>query len=415
MKRYLTESNEDISVQIERLTKEIERKRKDGTSKIANAETFAVELNALQEQIDNPNAHTCTTCGQGLSGTDHLEKVMARLNIQHKKIIENIEQAMADSDACNEAADAIQLEITQTNETHTIKKEEAVGKAKSIKQDIEVARTVLEQQKESAANRVIELNEMVNGFVEKLSENKSIVEEGNSVLETIGSKPVSTYLNREAVWKVQQDREILLNQIESELAKENPNTSKIEGLQSTLVVLDYESINEYNLRLKHEAFLYKLLTAKDSFIRKKIVDQNLVTLNSRMNHYLDKIGLPHEVAFKPDLTVEVNLLGRDLDFPQLSRGEMNRVIFSTFLSFRDVYESLNGPFNLLMIDELLDFGLDDAGAEAALLVLQSMARDRKKNVYLISHKESLIGKADRIMLVRKENNFTTIDADYELV
>ena len=86
---------------------------------------------------------------------------------------------------------------------------------------------------------------------------------------------------------------------------------------------------------------------------------------------------------------------------------MNRVILATCWSFRDVWESLNTSFNLFFLDEILDFGIDNQGAEAALAVLQTMACDRHKNVFLISHKENLIGRADRVVLIRKENQFTT--------
>jgi hypothetical protein len=40
-----------------------------------------------------------------------------------------------------------------------------------------------------------------------------------------------------------------------------------------------------------------------------------------------------------------------------------------------------------------------------------MARDRGKNVFLISHREELVGRIDRTMWVRKENGFTTLDQD----
>lgn len=415
MKRYVAESEENIDSQLNRLTTEATRRRTEAKAKIAEGEQLAVELQAIQDQLDSPNAHTCSTCGQGLIGTGHLELVMESLNIQYKKICDKIEKAMADSDQRNEDAASIDTEIVQAKETHVIKKDEAAAKAKAIRQDIEIARTVLDQQKETAANRVIELRDMLADVYIKVEENQSIVDEGSKVIDAIGAKPRSTYPSRESVWKVQSERDVLLSQIETELAKPNVHLSKIEGLESTLVVVDYDPINEYNLRLKHEAFLYKLLTAKDSFIRKKIVDQNLMYLNNRMNHYLDRIKLPHEVAFMPDLTVEVNLLGRELDFEQLSKGEKNRVIMATFWSFRDVWESLNNTFNLIFCDEILDSGMDNSGAEAALAVLQSMARDRKKSVFVISHKENLIDKADRVMLIRKEDHFTTIEADYELV
>ena len=105
-----------------------------------------------------------------------------------------------------------------------------------------------------------------------------------------------------------------------------------------MLTIDYTSLNDISIRYKHEQFLHKLLTAKDSFIRKKILDQNITYLNRRLNYYLEKLGLPHEVAFKTDLTTEISLLGRDFDFEQLSRGEMNRAILATSWSFRDVWE-----------------------------------------------------------------------------
>ena len=101
--------------------------------------------------------------------------------------------------------------------------------------------------------------------------------------------------------------------------------------------------------------MLKLLTNKDSFIRKKIIDQNLSYLNTRLSHYLVKTGLPHEVMFKSDLEVEITQYGRDFDFDNLSRGERTRLILSLSWAFRDVYESINDKINLLFIDELIDY------------------------------------------------------------
>jgi DNA repair exonuclease SbcCD ATPase subunit len=150
-----------------------------------------------------------------------------------------------------------------------------------------------------------------------------------------------------------------------------------------------------------------MLTSKDSFIRKKIIDQNISYLNFRLGHYLGLLQLPHEVEFKSDLTVEITQLGRDFDFEQLSNGEQNRLILSLAWAFRDVWESMNHKLNLLIIDELVDSGLDAAGTDAALEVLKGMTRVNGKNVFLISHKDGLETRVDRVALVQKENNFTT--------
>ena len=123
------------------------------------------------------------------------------------------------------------------------------------------------------------------------------------------------------------------------------------------------------------------------------------------------MGLPHSVIFKNDLSVDITQLGQDLDFHNLSRGEMNRVILATSFSFRDVWESLYHDVNLLFCDELVDHGMDTSGVENALSVLKKMARERKKNIFLISHKDELSNRVNNILKVIKENNFTSYSVD----
>ena len=164
---------------------------------------------------------------------------------------------------------------------------------------------------------------------------------------------------------------------------------------------------------EHEEFLYKLLTNKDSFIRKKIIDQNLTFLNNRLTHYLDQLGLPHLVTFQNDLSVEITQLGQSLDFDNLSRGERNRLILGMSFAFRDVWENLYQNINLLFLDELIDSGMDTAGVESALAILKKMSRERAKNIFSISHKDELIGRVNNVLRVVKENGFTQYANDVE--
>ena len=195
----------------------------------------------------------------------------------------------------------------------------------------------------------------------------------------------------------------------------NPYNEQVEELKKTaLQEITWDSVNNLTRLRDHQDFLYKLLTNKDSFIRKKIIDQNLLYLNKRLSYYINKLGLPHQVIFQNDLTVEITQLGQDLDFDNLSRGERNRLILSMSFAFRDVWEGLYQGINLLFIDELVDAGMDAAGVEAALAVLKKMARERNKNIYLISHKDELIGRVNNVLRVIKENGFTSYSnsADY---
>ena len=196
----------------------------------------------------------------------------------------------------------------------------------------------------------------------------------------------------------------------------NPYQEQIVELKKTAIQeLNWAAVNELTKLKDHQEFLHKLLTNKDSFIRKKIIDQNLSYLNKRLSYYIDKLGLPHRVVFQNDLTVEITQLGQDLDFDNLSRGERNRLILSMSFAFRDVWEGLYQSINLLFIDELVDAGMDAAGVESALAVLKKMARERNKNIYLISHKDELIGRVNNVLRVIKENGFTSYSNDIDYV
>jgi DNA repair exonuclease SbcCD ATPase subunit len=207
----------------------------------------------------------------------------------------------------------------------------------------------------------------------------------------------------------------LQQQIIAKSAETDPYQEQINDMRTAaLAVISYDRINELTKYREHEEFLLKLLTNKDSFIRKKIIDQNLSYLNTRLSYYLEKIGLPHQVVFQNDLSVEITELGRSLDFDNLSRGERNRLILSLSWAFRDVYESLYHKMNLLFVDELVDSGLDSSGMESSLAILKKISRDTNKSVWLVSHRDELVSRVSNILRVTKQHGFTTYSTDLEV-
>ncbi len=231
----------------------------------------------------------------------------------------------------------------------------------------------------------------------------------------VAARPNTYYDTLEQALKHQNNLKTLETQITVRAGEVDPYQEQIEELMNTaLVEISWDTVNELNTLKEHQEFLLKLLTSKDSFIRKKIIDQNLAYLNNRLTYYLDKMGLPHTVTFMNDLNVEITQLGQDLDFDNLSRGERNRLILGLSWAFRDVWESLYQNINLLFVDELIDNGLDASGVESALSVLKKMSRERKKNIFLISHKDELVGRVNNVLKVIKENGFTSYANDLEV-
>ena len=258
--------------------------------------------------------------------------------------------------------------------------------------------TETKKQVAANANLLIELNETLSN------------------LGDLGACPQVGYDTLEQALNHKNTLQGLERDLEIKAAETNPYTEQIQELKNTAVQeIDFEAVNELVKLKDHQEFLHKLLTNKDSFIRKRIIDQNLAYLNQRLTYYLDRIGLPHIVEFQNDLTVTITQLGQDLDFDNLSRGERNRLILSLSWAFRDVWENLYQSINLLFIDELVDSGMDASGVESSIAVLKKMTRERQKNVFLISHRDDLTSRVNHVLKVIKENGFTNYSTDVEII
>ena len=252
--------------------------------------------------------------------------------------------------------------------------------------------------------------------VEKIKTDLAKIQQDINAIGDLGQTPDTYYDTIDEAYNHKGSLKDLKRQLEQTDKKHDPYAEQIEELtKKAIQKVDYTSVNEMEDLYRHQEFLYKLLTAKDSFIRTRIIEQNLTYLNQRLAHFLGKVKLPHTVTFQSDLTVRIEELGRELDFDNLSRGERNRLILSLSWAFRDVWESLYQQINLLFIDELIDAGMDISGVESSMAVLKDMSRTQQKNIFLISHKDELVSRVNSVLKVTKENGFTNYANDVEIL
>ena len=261
----------------------------------------------------------------------------------------------------------------------------------------------------------IQLTESTD-YVTKLKTDLAKIQEGIEEVGDLGQIPDTYYDTMDEAYNHKSSLQDLKRQLQQTERKEDTYAEQIaEMKKSAIQKINYDKANELEDLHRHQDFLYKLLTAKDSFIRTRIIEQNLTYLNQRLAHFLGKVKLPHTVTFQSDLTVRIEELGRELDFDNLSRGERNRLILSLSWAFRDVWESLYQQINLLFIDELVDAGMDISGVESSMAVLKDMSRTQKKNIFLISHKDELVSRVNSVLKVVKENGFTNYANDVDIV
>jgi DNA repair exonuclease SbcCD ATPase subunit len=356
---------------------------------VADAAKEQKVIDKLKAEVEELKNHKCYACGQDFHDTNH----EAVLGAKEKALQEAALQALATNTQWMEHTDALAKlgELGTKPTTHYKTEAEAIRHSSEL----------------NSSKQVMDAKEAeTNPFTDQLAELEDVV---------VPVQPVTHYDTEAEAIKHSSQVTNLLNQIANKNDEKDPYSEQIvEMQQQALQQVDYDTINELTRLQEHQEFLLKLLTSKDSFVRKKIIDQNLSYLNSRLTHYLDRIGLPHTVKFQNDLSVSIEELGRELDFDNLSRGERNRLILSMSWAFRDVWESLYSPINLLFIDELIDNGLDTAGVENALGLLKHMSRERHKSIWLVSHRDELAGRVENILKVVKENGFTSYNTDIDV-
>ena len=343
---------------------------------------------------------------------------LAKLDIEseldaHKQLAEYVKKR-TQLDECNKWITSIELDNTkQTKLIEKLTKEIALledhkchacgGDIHDAKQE-EILKSKREQKQEAAL---------------QLLANDTQWQEHTGTVNTIGKlgmPPETFYAEESDAFEHRSSMTSVLTQLTSKQLEQDPYADQIIEMRDTAVEeITYDTINELTRIKEHQEFLLKLLTNKDSFIRKKIIEQNLSYLNARLAQYLDRIGLPHTVKFLNDLSVNIEELGRELDFDNLSRGERNRLILSLSWAFRDVWESLYQPINLLFIDELVDSGMDASGVENSIGILKKMSREANKSIWLVSHKDELASRVNNILTVVKENGFTSYNTDVEIV
>lgn len=343
-----------------------------------------------------------------------LEKIDIDAEIQSHKDLSVYKQKQKDIQDLTSAVKRIELDINRSNKTTEKLQTElqllAEHKCSACGQDLH------DDQHDQLLNKTRDLLSEHEKYHTGLDQDLEKLNVALHELGALGDQPRVYYDHEEDAYHHRSTVQSLKDQLIKKSEETDPYTEQIQEMQEQgLEDINYDLLNQLSNTQNHQEFLLKLLTNKDSFIRKRIIEQNLSYLNARLGQYLDRIGLPHQVKFLNDLSVEITELGRDLDFDNLSRGERNRLILSLSWAFRDVWESLYQPINLLFIDELVDSGMDSSGVENSLGILKKMSREANKSIWLVSHKDELAGRVNNILRVVKENGYTTYNTDVDIV
>lgn len=254
---------------------------------------------------------------------------------------------------------------------------------------------------------ILQANKELAKCIDVLSKSKELFKETNKEIESLESNLHAK--SRDGLTNLENQVSILKERVKELEIEVNPHAETMFELEAVKIEKpDTTKINELQSLLDHQQFLLKLLTKKDSFVRKALLNKNIPFLNKRLQAYLGDLGLPYTVEFTHDMTASISYMGRIQSYGSLSNGQRSRVNLALSFAFRDVLQMMHDHINVCMLDEVLDVGLDGIGVTMAARMLKRKARDEKLSLYIISHRDEIDSAFDHKLSVQYSGGFSSV-------
>lgn len=366
-----------------------------------------VTIKKLDERIKfYETTDVCKICEQPLSEAVKTSEVTKALN-EKNEILKELETIKAD------IADT---EVNKLKETKEIK--ESLDLAISELGDGSFSiQSKTEEIQSSYVSLIATANESVSKFTEareKLFEKRDSYLPARKKIEGIRSAIASFKSDekvlRNTVAKNEQSIEKLEDQIKALSVKPKNIDSvltEMEQLKTDIIGFEKE-LDGLSVERSYGEIAEDLL--KDGGIKAQIIKQYLPVINQSINDYLQKMDF--YVSFNLDENFNETILSRGRDsfsYCNFSEGEKQRINIAILFTWRMIAKMKNSmSTNLLIMDEIFDSYLDPEATDNALKLLDTEAFNGS-NVIIISHKNSIGDKFNRVGNFRKQGNYSMVE------
>jgi DNA repair exonuclease SbcCD ATPase subunit len=200
------------------------------------------------------------------------------------------------------------------------------------------------------------------------------------------------------------------DELERLMLKKTDSPQELEELESLKNEYIEKEKHREELLIQKEVLDVASVLLKDGGIKARIIKQYIPVINKLINKYLSIMELP--ISFELDENFNETLKSRFRDtfsYDSFSEGEKQRIDLAILFTWRAIAKMRNSSnSNLLVMDEIFDSSIDVGGVEQLTTIIQSISGD--SNVFIISHKESMIDKFTNIIKFEKHKDFSRIAA-----
>lgn len=370
------------------------------------------DTDKLKEELEHLGDETCPYCEQPFVNVEKKTKEVKATIRKNNGIVKSAKQDEKKLDETanklTEARTETHKELTNLNETH---KEMTSGDQLSSKELVKLQSQYEQFQTQLDSYQEIKVDDDIEEKIETAQERISdliekIVQQENLIEKT---KDKALFESLSGLEKMAAREDSIKDRLTELIAETNPHAATLKELQKIEFDNDKsKQLNELDDTIKHQEFLLKLLTKKDSFVRKNLLDRSLPFLNKRLMTYLEKLGLPHRVEFLPDMSARISQFGTELGFTNLSSGQAARVNLALAFAFRDVLQARHGKISFCMLDECLDTGLGNVGVQLAAKMIKEIAEKDNMSMFIISHRDEIASMFEKRMVVELKGGFSNI-------
>ena len=199
------------------------------------------------------------------------------------------------------------------------------------------------------------------------------------------------------------DLESEIQTLTDQLANRNIEHEKLTELRENLNTT-FDELVEKKEELSYKDYVYNLL--KDGGVKTKIIKKYLPLINKQVNRYLQMMDFYINFKLNEEFSETVESpIHEDFSYASFSEGEKMRIDLALLFTWREVAAYKNSTnTNLLIMDEVFDSSLDGTGTDEFLKIIRFVIKDA--NIFVISHKESLLEKFESVIQFEKLKGFS---------
>jgi DNA repair exonuclease SbcCD ATPase subunit len=389
--REVAYKKENLEDKIESQQDLIEKLKKRKTEDIQSRKTKLVSLDTEIDSIvkDNETIHLQveknTKKLETISFSEDLLKKLEKLNAKIEQKITNLvdeHKFFNNNRVCPTCTQNIEedFRLNKIEQIHEKSKEVQKGQ-KELEQSIE---TEKKKQHEflQITKEVTQLTNEINFNNVKISGLRKQIQETESEIQTLATRNQDTDTEYEKLTSLTESLESILQD----------SATKKEELQN------YEFIS---------------LLLKDDGAKSKIIQKYLPVINSNLNKYLEILDFPVNFTLDEEFNEKsLNPIYEDFSYSSFSEGEKMRIDLALLFTWREVAKVKNSiNTNLLILDEVFDSSLDEAGTDYFTKIIKFVVKD--SNTFVISHKvDDLLEKFEKTIKFEKRKGFSMmVDAD----